>query len=130
MRRLALVLLLVAAAAGCVERRMTLITHPAGARAYYNGDYVGETPVTFHFTHYQAGDLRFEKDGYRTYRVAQEVKQPAYQQFPLDFFAEVLWPWTIVDEHAFDYTLEERSDTDVETLLERAAQLEAETLSR
>ncbi len=99
---------------------MTLVTEPSGAIAYYNGEPVGETPVTFHFTHYQPPDLRFEKEGYRTLRVVEEVKPPVYQRFPLDFFAEVLWPFTIHDRRTFEYALEEAEDTEIPELVERA----------
>ncbi len=112
--------------AGCVERRMTLVTEPEGAIAYYNGKPVGRTPVTFHFTYYQPGDIRFEKDGYQTLRVVQPVKAPVYQRFPLDFFAEVLLPSPLCDRHTFDYTLEERKAVDVEALVERANKMREE----
>ena len=117
---LAVCALLCAGSAGCVERQMTLVTEPSGAVAYYNGENVGTTPTTFHFTYYQPADLRFEKDGCKTLRVVQPVKAPAYQRFPLDFFAEVLWPFTVCDEHTFRYTLEAAEDTTVEALVERA----------
>lgn len=121
--------LLCVVSSGCVERQMTLVTEPSGAVAYYNGESVGRTPTTFHFTYYQPADLRFERDGCRTLRVIQPVKAPAYQVFPLDFFAEVLWPFTIRDEHTFRYTLEPAEDTTVEALVERADALRTRATS-
>jgi len=107
---------------------MTLVTEPEGAKAYYNGEYVGETPVTFHFTHYGSPRLEFEKDGYERLDVVREVRAPLYQRFPLDFFAEVLWPGTIYDRHTFTFELAESKLADRERLKARAAELERETL--
>ena len=113
--------------AGCVERQMTLVTRPEGALAYYNGRPVGKTPVTFHFTYYQAPELRFERDGFRTLRVIETVRPPFYECFPLDFFAEVLLPFTIYDRRTFEYTLEERTEVEPEAVVERAQEMRRET---
>lgn len=120
---LAWALLAALAAGGCVERQMTLVTDPPGALAYYNGKEVGTTPTTFHFTYHQPPDVRFELDGYNTLRVVPEVKAPLYQRFPLDFFAEVLWPFTIYDRHTFEYALEVTTDPTKDELLQRAGRL-------
>ena len=125
MRRMAVIAVALLLAAGCVERRMTLSTSPEGALAYYNGKAVGRTPVTFHFTHYQPARLTFEKDGYRTFRVVQGLETPVWQRYPLDFFAEVLWPWPLTHEQAFSYTLIETVDPEPEELLERANAMRA-----
>jgi len=112
---------------GCVERQMTLATDPPGAKAYYNGTYVGQTPVTFHFTYYQAPDLKFEKDGYRTFRATPDVKPPLYQVFPLDLIAETS-PFTFYDRRTFSYTLEAATKTDTAELVKRAEELRDETV--
>jgi len=112
--------LLVLLSCGCVERRLTLVTQPQGAVAYYNGEQIGQTPVTFSFTHYQAADLRFEKDGFDTLRLVQPLKVPAWQRFPLDIFSELLWPFTLRDEQAFAYTMEQTQDLPADGLLQEA----------
>jgi len=129
-RTLFFVLFAAAVCASCVERRMTLVTKPAGAVAYYNGREVGVTPVTFDFTYYQAADLRFEKDGCRTLRTVQPVKAPLYQRFPLDFFAETLVPFTLRDSHTFEYTLEVETDAPVEEVTGRAEEMRAKVSPR
>ncbi len=124
------VLFIVAATAalcgGCVERRMTLVTDPPGARAFYNDREVGLTPVTFNFTYYQPADLRFQKDGYDTLRVVQPVEKPLRARFPLDFFAEALLPWTLRESHTFAFVLEPTVDPPVDQLRERAEEMRAE----
>jgi hypothetical protein len=114
------------AAGGCVERQMTLVTEPSGARAYYNEKYVGETPVTFHFTYYQGPGLRFEKDGYDTLKTIPNVKAPFYQVFPLDLFAETS-PLTFYDRQKFAYTLTATAKPDIKALVERADELQGRT---
>ncbi len=126
MRRVAVIAVVALLAAGCVERRMTLSTNPEGALAYYNGKAVGRTPVTFHFTHYQPARLTFEKDGHETFRVVQELAVPAWQRYPVDFFAEALWPWPLTDEQTFSYTLTETVDPEPEELIERANAMRAD----
>jgi hypothetical protein len=113
---------------GCVERQMTLVTEPKGAKAYYNDKYVGETPVTFHFAFYTAPYIRLEKDGYATLKAAPKVKVPAYERFPLDIFSEAVIPWTIYDRQTFNYTLEQTKLTDIPPLLQRADELGQETV--
>ena len=112
--------------AGCVERQMTLVSEPQGAKAYYNGEYVGQTPVTFHFTYYQPPRIRLEKDGYETLTVIQPVEPPLYELFPLDILAETA-PWTVYDRHAFTYPLRAMEPVDVNALVTRASELGAET---
>jgi hypothetical protein len=102
---------------------MTLVTEPSGAKCYYNGAEVGVSPVTFHFGYYQPAELRFEMDGYETRRVVQPVTPPVYERFPLDFFAETLWPFRLVDEQRFVFELERTVDPEPGELLERAAEL-------
>ena len=129
MRRAAIVaVLLSACASGCVERQMTLVTDPPGARAYYNNKYVGETPVTFHFTYYQSPGLRFEKEGYKSLEAAPKVTPPVYERFPLDFFAEAL-PLRIYDRHKFIYELQKEAKPDIDALVKRADELRTETTS-
>ncbi len=112
-------------AAGCVEREMTLVTDPPGAIASYNGREIGRTPVTFHFTYYQPADLRFERDGCRPLRVTQKVKEPLWQCFPFDFFAETS-PFTFHDRQTFTYKLAPAEKPDVNALLQRSDELRKE----
>lgn len=110
---------------GCVERQMTLVTRPEGAKAYYNNRYVGETPVTFHFTYYQDPALRFEMDGYQTLKVTQPVRTPWYERTPFDFFAETS-VLTFRDRQTFSYNLLPEAMPDKKALVERADAMRAE----
>jgi hypothetical protein len=127
MKRLVLTVVVAVALAGCVERQMTIASDPPGAKLYYNNRYVGETPVTFHFTYYQAPDLRLEKDGYETLRVVQKVKPPVYERLPFDLFAEAA-PLTLYDRVSFSYMLTRQVDAEPQALVDRANDLARETL--
>jgi hypothetical protein len=92
--------------AGCVERKMYIRSDPPGAPVWLDGTYVGVTPIEHPFVYYglrrvRVGPLR-DKNGVLTHReqeVDWEVDAPGYEKFPIDFFFEVLYPRTLVDEH-------------------------------
>ncbi len=94
-------------ACGCVERRVFIRSHPPGAPVWVDEEYVGVTPVAQEFRHYgwrriRVGPVRDEggRVRYREQRKELAVRAPWYETFPLDFFFEVLWPFTLQDRHA------------------------------
>lgn len=117
-------LLLLAVAAGCVERRMVITTEPPGA-VVYDESYrpLGATPVDRPFTYY--GKYRFTvvKDGYETLVVEECVQPPWYEYFPLDFVSENLIPWTIRDVRRFHYRLLPAQVVPAEQTLQQGMQL-------
>src|SRR5262245_16980338 len=93
-------------ATGCVERRMVIMTEPAGAIFYDEKNQpIGATPVDKPFTYYGKYGFRFVKDGYETLDVLQCVKAPWYEWPGLDFISENLIPWTIRDVRVFRYQM-------------------------
>jgi hypothetical protein len=95
------------AATGCVERRLAIRTEPAGARVSINGVPLGMTPLETPFLHYgtvrlEAEPLDADDDGVpdtRRATIDHDLDPPWYQWFLIDFFADNLWPWTVVDRH-------------------------------
>jgi len=95
------------ASAGCVERMLAIRTEPPGARVSVNGVPVGLTPLEVPFLHYgtvrlEAEPLDANDDGVPDTRraiVAHDLDAPWYQWLIIDFFADNLWPWTVVDRH-------------------------------
>jgi hypothetical protein len=108
---------------GCVEREMTIKSDPAHAQVYLEGQETGQTPCTVQFVHYGVREIALYKDGYETKKVFQEIKPPWYQIFPIDFFAEALWPFTVKDQHVLAYKLETVKPVDQDALLERAREM-------
>ena len=110
---------------GCVERYLNIRSDPPGATIYVNGAEVGEAPVQHPFVWYGTYDIQARRDGHESVRREHAVSPPWYQVFPLDFFAELLWPFTLTDEHEIEVVLPRatRSMTaDVETELKDAAE--------
>lgn len=121
---------------GCVERKLSIRTEPSGARAYMDYDLKGQTPVEVDFTHYGSRFVRLEKRGYRTTLSTFDIDPTWYSYFPINFFTEVLYPFTITDRRELYYELDaealpadrERPDReqDREEIQKRAEKLQKE----
>lgn len=105
---------------GCVERRLTIITQPSDAVVWLNDEELGTSPVTTGFNWYGDYKIRIEKSGYEILDTHRVLPRPGYDYFPLDFFAEVLWPGTIQDETIWNFTLTEAKPMPTETLIQQA----------
>ena len=90
---------------GCVERKLTINTEPAGALVWLNDEEIGAGPVTVEFNWYGDYKVRISKEGYETLDTHRELKAPLHDGFPIDFFAEVIWPGRIVDEYEWTFRL-------------------------
>ncbi len=103
---LTIALLTAFACPGCVERKMTIKSEPPGARLYLDYKIQGQTPETLPFSHYGSRDVRLEKPGYRTKQQSIVLETPLHSTFPINFFTELLYPFTIVDHQTFTIALE------------------------
>lgn len=106
------VLTLLPLVAGCVERKMMIRSQPAGAWVWVDEEPVGKTPVALPFKHYGRRTVRVgpitDEEGNVQYVATErmmETAPPWYQLFPVDFFSEVLWPGTLVDEQEIEIHL-------------------------
>ena len=122
---LALVICIAVLLSGCVERTMTIVTEPAGATVYVAGEHKGESPVVMPFDFYGAHNVEIYKKDYKGLREVVEPKVPLYQRVPLDFFAELLFPFTLHDDHRYTYMLAPAKIEDATALRERAEQAKA-----
>ena len=92
--------------AGCVERRMVIMTDPPHAIVFDEKNQpLGASPVDRTFVYYGKYRFRLVKDGYETLIVEERVRPPWYEFFPLDFISENLIPWTLRDVRYFKYPL-------------------------
>jgi hypothetical protein len=122
--RLALLLLtMIVVTPGCVRRRMTLRSQPAGATVYVDDQWVGVTPVSTSFTYYGTRKIQLFKDGFETLTVKQKFDAPWYQYPPIEFFAENLWPWESRDERIVDFEMQPQQIVPNQVLLDRAEAL-------
>jgi hypothetical protein len=116
------ILALAVAAAGCVQRRMTIRSNPPGALVYVDDYQLGTTPVSHDFVYYGTRKIRLVKDGYETLTVRQPFPLPWYQIFPLDFVTENLVPWEIRDERVVDVAMVPAASAPPESVVARAEQ--------
>jgi hypothetical protein len=117
------VLLLALASVGCVQRRMMIRSHPAGALVYLNGQELGRTPITTDFTYYGDFEVKLVKDGYETETIIQPVPMPWYQWPVVDFVAENVVPQKIHDRRELSYNLRPKVKQTPEQIVSAAEQL-------
>jgi len=109
--------------AGCVERRLTINTEPQGALVILNDEEIGESPVTVNFNWYGDYWVRIRKEGYETLDTHRELKGPWYDDFPFDFFAQIINPKRIVDSYEWTFTLAPQKEPTREELIQNAQEL-------
>jgi len=120
---IAVVVCLMVFLTGCVERKLTIVTEPQEAVVWLNDEEIGVTPVTVNFSWYGDYTVRIEKPGYEILNTHQLLQRPAHDVFPLDFFAEVLWPGTIEDSYTWTFQMEPFQQASAEELTEQANQM-------
>jgi len=111
--------------AGCVERRLTIVTEPQGAVVWLNDEEIGDAPVTVNFNWYGDYRVRIEKPGYETLNTHRLLEQPLHDRPGFDFVAEVLWPGRIVDEYQWEFELQPYQPPESAQLLEQAEAMRA-----
>jgi len=89
---------------GCLERRVSIISEPAGATVTANDVELGRTPLEADFTHYGEYDVKVEKEGFEPLRILANASAPFYEYAPFDFIAMAL-PFTIEDTVPWKFTL-------------------------
>lgn len=131
----ALILLAALVCAGCVERRIYVRSEPPGADVYIDGEKVGQTrpendpegPFYVEFAYYGAREYTLRKPGFQTVSGTVQLVVPWYEYPPMDFFAEVLAPWKIVDRHEIAVKLDPAKPGDPDELFRRANAYKNET---
>lgn len=108
---------------GCVERKLTINTQPQGALVVLNDEEIGESPVTVNFDWYGDYSVRLSKEGFQTLNTHQELKDPWYDHFPFDFFAQILNPNRIVDSYEWTFNLAPQKQPTSEELIQKAEEL-------
>ena len=121
---------LLALAAGCVERRMVITTEPYGAIVYDEKDNpLSASPADKPFTYYGKYRFKIVKDGYETLTVEEKIDPPWYEWIGLDFISETLIPWSLRDVRRFHYKLQPVAVVPPEQVLEKGKLLRARGLT-
>lgn len=129
----------------CVEREMVVRSDPPGGVVLVDNKVVGVTPYRTPFTHYGERLVEVRWDpflqqldpglfAFETAKESRSLRAPIYQWFPLDFIFELCMPFTLRDEHVFDFKLQPidraaaRTDDRLNALIGRAEAMRADTL--
>ncbi|MFQ5591766.1 MAG: PEGA domain-containing protein [Phycisphaerae bacterium] len=115
---------------GCVRRTIIITTDPPGALVTLNDQEIGRSEVATDFVWYGDYTVTLRNEGYETLKTNLEVKPPWYQHMPVDFFAEVLWPWQIHDVHTAHFAMRPMELPAVEDLITRATETRERALDR
>jgi len=108
---------------GCVERKLTINTEPQGALVILNDEEIGESPVTVNFEWYGDYWVRIRKEGYETLNTHRELKAPWYDDFPFDFFTQIISPKRTVDSYEWTFELSPQQQPTREKLIQNAEKL-------
>jgi hypothetical protein len=114
-----------AALTGCVERRMVIRSQPEGARVLVDLEEIeGRTPVEVPFEWSGTREVVLLAPGYEVLEGRAELEDRWFSYFPLDLFAELLYPGTIHDVQEFDFELVRYHPVDEPLTAEHEAELE------
>ena len=113
---------------GCVRRTIVITTDPPHARVFLNDQEIGRSKISTDFLWYGDYDVVIRKEGYETLQTHWKVQPPWYQIVPIDFFAEVLWPGRLHDQHTRHFELQASVLPTSEELIGRATELRTRAL--
>ncbi|MHC4752622.1 MAG: PEGA domain-containing protein [Planctomycetota bacterium] len=108
---------------GCVERKLTINTQPQEALIVLNDEEIGTSPVTVNFNWYGDYCVRISKQGYETLKTHRQLKGPWYDDFPFDFFAQIVNPNRIVDSYEWTFELSPKRQVSREDLIKNAQEM-------
>ncbi len=114
---------LLVGAAGCVERKLTINTNPAGAQVFLNDEEIGVSPVTTSFNWYGDYNITIRKQGCETLQTHRKLQAPWYDLFPFDFVTQILYPGRIVDSCEWSFDLKPQKEISRQELIEAAEQI-------
>lgn len=112
----------------CVRRTIIITTEPSHARVFLNDEEIGLSEVSTDFLWYGDYGVIIRKEGYETLQTHWLIEPPWYEVIPIDFLAEVLWPWWLHDVHKRHFELKPFDPPGAEELVNRATELRARAL--
>ncbi len=117
------VALLLAAGAGCVERRFVVQANVPGALVSVNNQPAGPSPADVRWDYTGVYEFRAVAQGYEP--LVQRVRiRPKWYEYPgLDFFFEAIWPFHIEDVRRIALELQPSQPVRTDELLDAANEL-------
>ncbi len=129
LKRPAIILILIALLqTGCVHRRVTINSNPAGALVRIDGKDVGYTPASIDYTWYGTREIQLLKDGYETQTQLIKIGTPWYQQFPLDFVSDNFLGTHVRDHRRFDLSMQPKQPDVASDVIQRGRSLRSEAV--
>ena len=122
-KSLLLFCILIVGVAGCVERKLTINTNPAGAQVFLNDEEIGVSPVTTSFNWYGDYNITIRKQGCETLQTHRKLQAPLNDFFPFDFVTQILYPGRIVDSQEWSFDLKPQKEVGRQELIQAAEQL-------
>ncbi|MGD0571496.1 MAG: PEGA domain-containing protein [Sedimentisphaerales bacterium] len=122
-KSLLLFCILIVGVTGCVERKLTINTNPAGAQVFLNDEEIGVSPVTTSFNWYGDYNITIRKQGCETLQTHRKLQAPLHDLFPFDFVTQILYPGRIVDSYEWSFDLKPQKDVGRQELIQAAEQL-------
>ena len=121
--RLAALLTGLTAATGCVDRRFVIESNVPNAQVYIDNKSIGAAPAHAPFEYYGYYTIKLVQPGYETLEKRVHVVAPWYAYPPIDFLAEVVWPFHIRDTRRYYFELYQASQTRTDDIIIRAGAL-------
>ncbi len=119
-------LLVVVTSTGCVRRRLTVRSNPAGAVVHVDNQRIGTTPCAVDYVYYGTREVRLSLPGYETLTVNQPLPAPWYQWPGIDFISENLVPARIEDARTVSFNLERARIEPAEQIIARGQELRSQ----
>ena len=113
---------------GCVHRRVTINSNPAGALVRIDGKDVGYTPASIDYTWYGTREVQLLKDGYETQTQLINIAPPWYQRVPLDFLSDNFLGTHIRDQRRFDLQMQPKRPDVSSDVIQRGRSLRSEAV--
>lgn len=108
------------AATGCVDRRFVIESNVPNAQVYIDNKSIGPAPAHTAFDYYGYYTIKIVHPGYETLEERVHVTAPWYSYPPIDFLAEVMWPFHIRDTRRYYFTLHAATQTRTDDILNAA----------
>lgn len=113
--------------AGCVQRKLTIVTEPAGALVLLNDEEIGISPVTVGFEWYGDYTVRISKDGFQTINTHQNLKRPLDDFVGIDLIADICT--TKTHEYTWTFKLDPYQQIEKDELIKSALSLQKEAFT-
>lgn len=125
---LSFLLLMALLSTGCVHRRLTINSNPAGALVRIDGQDIGYTPASIDYTWYGTREVQLLKDGYESQTQLVDISPPWYQRFPLDFISDNFLGTHVRDHRGYSFQMQPKQPDVSQDVIERGRSLRSEAM--